>query len=211
MMKARPLKRRTANLATIASLLICLGAIGLWILTTFGWGRYTALQGPHTSYIAGVSGGYLTLQIAGVRPDPERPATEGWQWFCGSVFYITPTGSLADKSIFSRIGLISTLERIPYSDGMLENDPNVVKGGMSINAVCRSFVIPLVLIALLAALLPFRWAKRHVHEHFRQLRIRQGRCGDCGYDLRGSAERCPECGAVSDTARVAVGPNKSTQ
>jgi hypothetical protein len=204
-MIALRLKRRIANLATIASLLICLGAIGLWILTTFGWGHYTALQGPHTSYIAGISGGYLTLQIAGVRPDPERPATAGWQWFGGSHFF-NPTGSLDDKSMFSRVGLISTLERIPYSDGMLEKDTNEW-----MNAVCRSFVIPLVLIALLAALLPFRWARERVHEHFRQLRIRQGRCGDCGYDLRGSAERCPECGAISDTASAAVGPNKSTQ
>ena len=118
------------------------------------------------------------------------------------MFPFAAAGMLEDKSVFSRVGLMTTLERIPYSNDVVGKDPNVVAG--SANAVCRTLVIPLWLIALVAAVLPFRWVKRSMHERTRQARLQQGRCPGCGYDLRGSPQRCPECGEVSATAHKAM-------
>src|SRR6476659_8739931 len=117
------LKRRIANLATIVSLLIAVATMGAWIIPAPAWGRWRALQGPYTSYIADVSDGYLTLRIARVYPEPGLPATARWQWF-GSDYSFSAVGTIADQSFFSRIGLITTFEHIPYS--INDEEPNVV-------------------------------------------------------------------------------------
>jgi hypothetical protein len=48
------------------------------------------------------------------------------------------------------------------------------------------------LIALLSTPLPALWAWRH----YKSQRFAAGLCQKCGYDLRASPERCPECGAA---------------
>jgi hypothetical protein len=47
---------------------------------------------------------------------------------------------------------------------------------------------------LLPALLPLWWLRRF---RTRQRRLERRLCVSCGYDLRHSAGRCPECGAVA--------------
>jgi hypothetical protein len=53
-------------------------------------------------------------------------------------------------------------------------------------------VIPYWFIVTLTGILPVRWwlLRRRQRE-----RVVTGRCLGCGYDLRGSSGRCPECGA----------------
>ncbi|HEY7116441.1 MAG TPA: hypothetical protein VH475_07645 [Tepidisphaeraceae bacterium] len=56
--------------------------------------------------------------------------------------------------------------------------------------------IPLWSIALLTAT-SLVWLRGNA-----RIRPRLGRCANCGYDLRATPERCPECGAAS--ARTAA-------
>jgi len=63
-----------------------------------------------------------------------------------------------------------------------------------------SLTLPLYFPTLLFALLPAHYFLRVRHRRRAANRQAQGRCIACGYDLRASPERCPECGAACKAA-----------
>lgn len=63
-------------------------------------------------------------------------------------------------------------------------------------------VVPIWTIIAISAILPGIWLLRQ-----RMLRRRRmaGRCATCGYDLRATPDRCPECGTVPKSMKGAAG------
>ena len=59
-----------------------------------------------------------------------------------------------------------------------------------------SAIIPYWSLAVLCAVLPALWALKRRRRRARQKRLLERECcRNCGYDLRGTPARCPECGA----------------
>lgn len=56
--------------------------------------------------------------------------------------------------------------------------------------------IPINLFSVPFAILPLAWAVVVCRRERRRKRLAAGLCAGCGYDLRASPSRCPECGTV---------------
>ena len=63
----------------------------------------------------------------------------------------------------------------------------------------RGVVMPGWFAVAIAAILPALTARQVIRRHSRRL---HGSCLTCGYDLRSSLERCPECGRFTDGQKV---------
>jgi hypothetical protein len=76
-----------------------------------------------------------------------------------------------------------------------ENDPNpMLPLADGANNYYREWVAPFWSLCLIFALLPAWWLLAAMT---RRRAFDQGHCQKCGYDLRATPERCPECGTVT--------------
>lgn len=56
--------------------------------------------------------------------------------------------------------------------------------------------VPFWFVILISAPVPSIWLARRARQRKRLRRRQRGACEQCGYDLRGTPERCPECGSA---------------
>jgi hypothetical protein len=167
----RRLLRILLNAATFLSLLLCVATVVMWVRSyrTIDDVRYVvgAPPLPSVSYFANSAGGGLSLDRF-VRTVPSTQTT-------GRV----PTGFSARQGTpryrppVNRLGFGGEVRRGPF--------------GVQYEAV-----VPYYAIGATTALVPALALWRRV----RWSRPRDGFCPTCGYDLRATPDRCPECGTI---------------
>ena len=201
-----PVKRRVLRLVTLLSLLACGGACALWVRSHRA---HEALGHWYRKTDTRQVGGYaeetrLVLRYWGVESAGGMVGVGRYTWDQGkrspALFAREwEPGADEDRVALRRVAAASRLSEIPlHAQGV---DARGALGfwrvyGSSARGVFRweidGWVVPWWSVVLSTALLPVAQALRGAK---RVRRRRSGRCAACGYDLRATPGRCPECGA----------------
>lgn len=187
------MRRKLFTIAAAVSLLICSATALLWVRSYWGTDYLQrTVAGPADSMsitngfrgIEWTSGevrlfrGESTSYPRGAYVEPVAGAPRSyWGWGRlgrGHVFWETP----APRSFWDRLGFYSTQTGLD----------------MSFATESKEWVaFPAWLPVLAFLVLPAAWVVRLSRA---RRRASAGLCESCGYDLRGTPERCPECGTV---------------
>ena len=211
------MKRRLGNIAAALCVLLLVAAAVLWVRSvtyedvfafTIDGQYYSVGSGPHR----------LVVGVGDLRPVGSDRWFTSSRWDSTQAVTITipaSTMTTADGTISIRSGTL-TLQNahgwVPPAHQILGFGregrvlvPTLITSKSGSVFIDQSrYVVPLWFVVLLLLMWPARWIVQ-----FRRQRRRRsdGQCLICGYDLRGTPHRCPECGTVpalsaAQTARV---------
>jgi hypothetical protein len=207
--------RRLFTLLSALSLLLCVGACVMWVRSYWVADEWVGQSG-NWSFQAGSTRGALFRSSVGPRPSspPQAPGVSGYTR--------TPAYSVRrGRSLPGDPGMRHQGGALGFwwfvSDGgtsVQAPPPNPsLPGGVSYGpanfAPIRQYFVPYWSVTLLLAVLPAAWIANGRRYWQQRLRSR-GRCIHCGYDLRATPDRCPECGAETKSPAASAGREKRT-
>lgn len=186
------MRRRLLNALAVMSLALCLALAVLW-----GWTR-----NHHVVVTSGIGGrlAYGVIWTEGVRADLV------WDWPTRERLQIS-TGSFSEWRPHAEF-LSPGMQPIRFDPPGLARESGVacfrLNGGPWRARPYRGIVFRWWPLFLATAVLPAGqaaalWTRRRRRRREATLRS-QARCVRCGYDLRATPNRCPECGASAEAA-----------
>jgi hypothetical protein len=163
-------KRRLFNVMAAVSLVLCVATLALW-WRSYRWLDEAGYSRQASKLAVGSSRGCLGIAwLAWSSPRPPQ-ARDGWFHLSGA-----PFSYFLAKHWWERIGFAR-------------------KHSVTANVIADTVFFPHWLVVAATGLPPLLWLRGRRRRRYE----RAGLCSKCGYDLRATPDRCPECG-------TAVGP-----
>ncbi|HEX2973436.1 MAG TPA: hypothetical protein VHP11_13965 [Tepidisphaeraceae bacterium] len=168
------------NIASGVSLVLCLATAVLCVRSYFATEvlRYQPrIDWVLRAYMLGWGKGHLVVGVGLA----EGPESSGWK------FIRRPPQRLYNDAMANAKQPHLFGIRLVWSEGTVMIHEKVTEWFL---------FIPYWVAMIASAVLPALWLKRHRKERIARRRLIGGLCVQCGYDLRASRERCPECGTA---------------
>lgn len=188
----RRLARRLFTLASAASLLLCVAVGALWVRNYWVYDAlyWKPVQGEWNLSLSSTNGVFAAIHTG--KGGPNTTAGSGSTEFLyqtqapEDLLPLLPATLAPARGAYhgSWAGIVYVRIDLTNGQGRFRRQHRV-----------QEAIVPWGWIALVASLAPATWALARVRRWARGLGA--GYCPHCGYDLRASPERCPECGKAA--------------
>ena len=168
------MRRKLVTLCSAVSLVLCLVGLVLWL------GGYSGSPSPVWRETKPIAERRYSIGVSGgaVHFDVIKPSA-------------TPSDGRSGTSAFG----VGHSPPVPAYALSPTGGPNIYLGES------ESVSVRLWLLVLVTAVPPAAWIALRVRAWWI---VAPGHCASCGYDLRATPERCPECGTVPQVAETAA-------
>lgn len=196
------MRRWISNLATAAALLLCMVMSLLWARSYWFADRLDGRISAKYALIISSKQGELVITVF------QWHGASNWMWRVQSLpvddVMSFPVGDVRQYVKFLGFGSIdrpiyfvmNPEQQTPQGKIMIFGAATATLNG---SAVLIPWWLPVSLSGIVSARMLFRIMRM-------KQRMWEGRCPECGYDLRATPERCPECGRTTQaTAPVKTG------
>jgi hypothetical protein len=176
------MRGRLFTLCSIVSLLLCVAVVVLWVRSARTADEWHRSRGFEQVWISS-DRGYLGLHSIAADTSTGGPGDPPkWYWWKN----VGATGYYRALPTWAALGVGYHIQTTQSWDGRVGH--------------IRHWWTSYLNVCLLSAVLPALWVTRAV----RRRRHGENVCPSCGYDLRATPDRCPECGRASHPAIAEV-------
>jgi hypothetical protein len=184
------------NGCAAVSLLLLIATSLMWVRSYWYFDEYRSVN-PGNGQLIDLLSVYGGVQVGKAENVHNTNGELGWTWDTSSSTPLDPNHWATVPSSQWQALTGPSPDRVIRGFGF-----RLIWGDLAKSMPFWTLRIPYGFLLIVSAGFPALFAARWLRSKRASRRRREGRCASCGYDLRATAERCPECGSVAELLAV---------